>query len=221
MGERHLRAVRGDGDDPAARTAASSMDEASGSPRRRPREADALDLLLTRVGRGDQAAYEELFDAVAGSVHGLAVRIVRDRDMAQDVAQEVLVEVWHRAARYRSDAGSARSWILTIAHRRAVDRVRSEQAHADRLRTHGVQPESEPAEQENVIDTMQHEWEAARVRSGLAALTDRQRQALELAYYRGFTHREVAESLGVPLGTAKARIRDGLSRLRDMWEEER
>ncbi|WP_084127566.1 sigma-70 family RNA polymerase sigma factor [Demequina sp. NBRC 110054] len=219
MGERHLRAVRGDGDDPDARTAASAPDAASSG--RRPREADALDHLLTRVGRGDQVAFEELFDAVAGSVHGLAVRIVRDREMAQDVAQEVLVEVWHRAARYRSDAGSARSWILTIAHRRAVDRVRSEQAHADRLRAHGAQPERQPAEQDTVIDTMQHEWEAARVRSGLAALTERQREALELAYYRGFTHREVAQALDIPLGTAKARIRDGLTRLRDIWGEER
>ncbi|WNM23486.1 sigma-70 family RNA polymerase sigma factor [Demequina capsici] len=222
MGERHLRAVRGDGDVPAARAAEPSAAEPSATaPGRRPGRNDAWDDLLERVGLGDQGAYEQLYDMAAGSVLGLAVRVVRDRDMAEDVAQEVLVEVWHRAARFRRDAGSARSWILTIAHRRAVDRVRSEQAHADRLKAHGALPESERAEQDTVVESMHHEWEAARVRAGLSLLTVRQREALELAYYRGFTHREVAQALDVPLGTAKARIRDGLIRLRDAWEEER
>lgn len=219
MGERHLRAVRGDGDDPDARAAAAAP--GGDSPARGRRERDALDALLTRVGLGDEDAYDALYSAVAGSVLGLAVRIVRDREMAEDVAQEVLVDVWHRAARFRPEAGSARSWILTIAHRRAVDRVRSEQAHATRLRTHGAVPESLPEEQESVVDSMQREWESARVRAGLAHLTDRQREALDLAYYRGFTHREVAEALDIPLGTAKARIRDGLLRLRDLWEVDR
>ncbi len=218
-GERHLRAVHGDGDSPDARSGVPSSPSDGSAPR--PRARDALDELLARVGRGDQDAYDALYSAVAGSVLGLAVRIVRDREMAEDVAQEVLVDVWHRAARYRPEAGSARSWILTIAHRRAVDRVRSEQAHATRLRTHGSVPESTPEEQETVVDSMQREWESARVRSGLAQLTHRQREALHLAYYRGFTHREVAEALDVPLGTAKARIRDGLMRLRDLWEVDR
>ena len=177
--------------------------------------------LLVRVGRGDEAAFDELYTAIAGSVFGVALRVVRDRAIAEEVAQDVLVEVWRSAARYRPEAGSGRTWVLTMAHRRAIDRVRSEQAHTDRLRTHGAKATGSHDDPDTVVDIAHGEWEAQRVREGLALLTDRQREAIDLAFSKGFTHREVAASLGIPLGTAKARIRDGLIKLRDAWEEER
>ena len=206
--ERHLRAV------PDAR----SGDAIPGAG---PGTAPDLTALLERTARGDARAYEQLYLAVAGSVFGLALRIVRDRDMAEDIAQEALVEVWHRASRFDAGLGNARSWILTIAHRRAVDRVRSEQAHTTRMHTHGVRDGTEPGEQDSVVDTLYREWEATRVRAGMQALTARQREALELCYFKGFTHREAAQALDVPLGTAKARIRDGLIKLRDAMGAER
>ncbi|WP_228373568.1 sigma-70 family RNA polymerase sigma factor [Demequina soli] len=187
-------------------------------------DADGLDPLgsaLVRAGRGDQAAFEEVYDALAGTVHGLALRIVRDPQLAEDVAQEALVEAWRLAARFRPDRGSARAWVLTIAHRRAVDRVRSEQSHADRLLAHGARHTATVEEPETVVETMDAQWRAARVRRGLATLTPLQREALELTYFKGYTNRQLAESLGIPLGTAKARIRDAVIRLRDTWEATR
>jgi RNA polymerase sigma-70 factor (ECF subfamily) len=199
----------------------SAQRHLSAVPDATPGPAPDLTDLLERTARGDSGAYEQLYNLVAGSVFGLAVRIVRDRDMAEDVSQEALVEVWHRAARFDAQRGSARSWILTIAHRRAVDRVRSEQSHTTRMHTHGVQDETTEHEQDSVVDTLYREWEASRVRAGMATLTDRQREALELTYFKGFTHREAALALDVPLGTAKARIRDGLIKLRDAMGGER
>ncbi len=182
---------------------------------------DSLAALLVQSGRGSAPAFEQLYNQVAGSVFGIALRVVRDPQLAEDVAQEALVDVWRLAPRYRPDAGSARSWILTIAHRRAVDRVRSEQAHRARSQANSVTAAGQSAEPDDVVETMFAEWQAARVRKGFAALTELQREALELAFYKGYTHREVAESLNVPLGTAKARLRDGLIKLRDMWEVEK
>ncbi|MFW2513664.1 sigma-70 family RNA polymerase sigma factor [Demequina sp. SO4-13] len=201
--ERHLHAVPQPGAQPASQPAPD------------------VTTLLERTALGDAEAYEQLYDAVAGSAFGLALRIVRDRDMAEDIAQEALVEVWHRAARYDRAAGSARSWILTITHRRAVDRVRSEQAHTNRMRAHGVREEIDSAEQDSVVNVMYREWEAERVQTGMESLTARQREALELTYFKGYTQREAAQALGIPLGTAKARIRDGLIKLRDALGVER
>ncbi|WP_228374509.1 sigma-70 family RNA polymerase sigma factor [Demequina rhizosphaerae] len=210
-GERRLRAVPAD-----------HADATPDAPADARADADALADLLVRTGRGDQAAFERVYDALAGTVHGLALRIVRDPQLAEDVAQEALVEVWRAAARYRPEHGSARAWVLTITHRRAVDRVRSEQSHADRLMNHGPRHAVGAADQvekpEDVVDAMDAQWRAARVRKGLEALTPLQREALELTYYKGYTNRQLAESLGIPLGTAKARIRDAMIRLRDHWE---
>ncbi|WP_291380074.1 sigma-70 family RNA polymerase sigma factor [Demequina sp.] len=210
--QRHLRVV---GD--AAAPAASPTAPAEGALSR----SAVIGQLLVRVGRGDESAFDELYTATAASVFGVALRVVRDRAIAEEVAQDVLVEVWRRAARYRPEAGSGRTWILTMAHRRAIDRVRSEQAHTDRLRAHGSTITGSHDEPDTVVDMAHREWEVRRVREGLALLTERQREALDLAFAKGFTHREVAASLGIPLGTAKARIRDGLIKLRDAWEEER
>ncbi|WP_236683693.1 sigma-70 family RNA polymerase sigma factor [Demequina flava] len=206
--QRHLRAV------PSETSGATSKDAKPDSP-------EALASLLESTARGDEEAFQALYDLVAAAVFGLAVRIVRDREMARDVAQEALVEVWRQSSRFDRSAGTARSWILTIAHRRAVDRVRSEQAHTDRMLNHGVAAEVDHGEQDDVVDQMHGQWRAARVRAGMTALTERQREAIELTYFKGYTHREVAHALDVPLGTAKARIRDALIKLRDSWGVER
>lgn len=209
--QRHLRVVG------EAAQAAASAPSADGA-----RDRSALiGQLLVRVGRGDEAAFDELYNAVAGSVFGVALRVVRDHAIAEEVAQDVLVEVWRLASRYRPEVGNGRTWVLTMAHRRAIDRVRSEQAHTDRLRAHGAKTTGSHDEPDTVVDTAHREWEAQRVRAGLALLTARQREAIDLAFSKGFTHREVAASLDIPLGTAKARIRDGLIKLRDAWEGER
>lgn len=205
--ERALRIVR---DTPDVEASPPSPDE----------RAAALSRDLIACARGDERAFESLYDAIGGSVFGVALRIVRDRAIAEEVAQEALVEVWRIAARYLPDRGSARAWIFTIAHRRAVDRVRSEQAHTDRLLAHGQHLGSTHEEPDHVVDVAYGKWEAERVREGLEALTARQREALDLTYFKGYTNKELAEALGIPLGTAKARIRDGLIKLRDAWQEE-
>lgn len=173
---------------------------------------DATGLLLRRAGRGDQAAFGELYDALSPLVHGVVLKVVRDPAQAQEVAQEVFVELWRLAARFDGTKGSAQSWAATLAHRRAIDRVRSEQATRNRqdrdanlaVREHDVVA----AEVESSLDQ-------ARVRRALTQLSDVQREAVELAYFGGHTYREVAVLLEVAEGTVKSRIRDGLIRLRD------
>ena len=175
--------------------------------------------LMLAVGRGSVHAYERLYDAVADQVYALALRVLRDPTLAEDAAQEAFLEVWTMAPRYEPSRGSARGWILTIAHRRAVDRVRREESNAARNHAaHAATPTIAPHEDgpATVIDSLQGEWEAARVRRALASVSDLQREALALAYWKGMTHREVAAELGIPLGTAKARLRDGLLRMRDL-----
>jgi RNA polymerase sigma-70 factor, ECF subfamily len=176
-------------------------------------EEDSLESILGLVAGGDQAAFERLYDRVAGRVFGVARRVTRDPAQAEEVAQEVLVEVWRSAARFDPTRAAALTWILTIAHRRAVDRVRSAQAAADRdARAAGLGPA--PAFDE-VAEVVEARWEHEQVRRALTTLTDLQREAVTLAYYGGRTCREVAELLGVPVGSVKTRLRDGLIRLRD------
>ncbi|MFG2003661.1 ECF RNA polymerase sigma factor SigK [Spirillospora sp. NPDC048911] len=172
-----------------------------------------LNALLLDVARNDAAAFEELYDEVAGVVYGLIRRVVRDPAQSEEVAQEVLVEVWRTALRFDPARGGAMAWITTIAHRRAVDRVRSAQAAAEReeraAQSAAEIPHDEVAEQ--VVDRLERE----RVRRCLDGLSGIQREAVTLAYYGGHTYREVAELLKVPLGTVKTRMRDGLIRMRD------
>ncbi|MEO7068986.1 MAG: ECF RNA polymerase sigma factor SigK [Nostocoides sp.] len=174
---------------------------------------DRLATLLRACGRGDEAAFAELYDAVAHRVHGLTLRVVRDPAQAEEVTQEAMVEVWRQSARFRPELGSPMGWILTIAHRRSVDRVRSAEASSRRETVYHDQSVERP--HDSTAEAAHASLEARRVRTALGTLTDTQRGAVELAYFGGYTHTEVATLLDVPLGTAKTRIRDGLIRLRD------
>ena len=178
--------------------------------------SDPLVELLQLAGRGDQAAFGELYDSLAGLVHGVVLKVVRDPSQTEEVVQEVFVEIWRIAPRYDPDRGTVVGWAATIAHRRAVDRVRSEQsnrARNEREQSKVVVEHDSVSEQ--VVDHDHTEFERRRVRKALDKLTDMQRQAVELAYFGGHTYREVAVLLDTPEGTIKTRIRDGLIRLRD------
>jgi RNA polymerase sigma-70 factor (ECF subfamily) len=183
------------------------------SGQRETRRNSRLDALLEQVAAGDATAFEELYDEVAGPVYGLAVRVLRDPSQAEEVAQEVLVEIWRKAGGYDPARGGAMGWIMTLAHRRAVDRVRSEQAAAERddRAARGEPPVAPDGVAELVLDRLDRQ----RVRDCLDHLTVPQRQSITLAYYDGHTYREVAERIGIPLSTVKARMRDGMIRLRD------
>ena len=174
---------------------------------------DPLDELLQRVARGDQQAFEVFYGQVAGPVYGMVRRAVRDPAQSEEVTQEVLVEVWRTASRFDPERGSAMSWVLAMAHRRAVDRVRSAQSAADRDDRAGRAAQQRAYDE--VAEQVEIRLEQEQVRRGLATLTGLQREAVTLAYYGGYTYREVAELLDVPLGTVKTRLRDGLIRLRD------
>ena len=175
-----------------------------------PRSAESL---LSDVGRGDDSAFAVLYDTLGRGVFGTCLGVLRDPDHAAEVAQEVWVEVWRTAARFDAGRGSARTWTLTLAHRRAVDRVRAVQAQRDRDQR--VLDESTEREFDVVADEVESALEQVRVRDCLGTLTSTQKQAVVLAYYGGRTYREVADELAAPLPTVKTRIRDGLLRLRD------
>ncbi|MFI8905201.1 sigma-70 family RNA polymerase sigma factor [Streptomyces albidoflavus] len=172
-----------------------------------------LEALMGQVAVGDRDAFTTVYDAVAGPVLGLVRRVLRDPAQSEEVAQEVLVEVWRTAARYRPAKGTVMTWVMTLAHRRAVDRVRSAQAAADREERAALLDRT-PAFDE-VAEQVETRLEREQVRRCLRTLTELQRESVSLAYYRGLAYREVAELLTVPLGTVKTRLRDGLIRLRD------
>ncbi|MGW6535492.1 ECF RNA polymerase sigma factor SigK [Streptomyces sp. NPDC055051] len=181
----------------------------------RPADAEGHDLtdVMSQVARGDKQAFSALYDALAPLVFGIVIKVVRDRAQSEEVAQEVMIDLWRQAARYRSDAGSVRTWAATIAHRRAVDRVRSAQAAADR--EHAQAAREHATAYDDVTEQVETRLESEQVRRCLRGLTELQRQAVTLAYYQGLTYREVAEALRTPLPTIKTRMRDGLIRLRD------
>jgi len=180
---------------------------------RSPSSPADLGELLRSCGRGDQTAFARLYDATSSRVYGLAVRVVRDPAQAEEVAQEAFLEIWRTSGRFDSAKGSPLGWMLTIAHRKAVDRVRSAEASTRRDTTYHQQ--NQPVEHDSTAEAAAASLEARRVRGALTSLTRVQREALELAYFGGYTHTEVATMLDLPVGTAKTRIRDGLIRLRD------
>jgi RNA polymerase sigma-70 factor (ECF subfamily) len=185
----------------------------SGAPAGAGAEPSVLAGLLQRSARGDRAAFAELYDATSARAHGLAVRVVRDPAQAEEVTQEAYLDVWRTASRYDRDLGSALSWLLTIVHRKAVDRVRS--AEASGRRDTSYTQREQTVDHDSTAESATASLEASRVRAALDHLTLKQRQAIELAFLAGYTHTEVATMLDLPVGTAKTRIRDGLIRLRD------
>lgn len=169
--------------------------------------------LLARSARGDEQSFAQLYDATAARVFGLVLRVVRDPAQAEEVSQEVFLELWRTAARFDPSRGSAISWMMTVAHRRAVDRVRAAEASTRREASYSMA--NQVVAHDETAESATESLEAARVRGALSTLTATQRQAVELAFLSGYTHTEVAGLLDVPVGTAKTRIRDGLIRLRD------
>ncbi len=194
-------------------------DPADGARRIRPGQrpdAESLEATLAKVARGDQAAFKAVYDQAAPAVLGIARRVLRDPAQSEEVMQEVLLEVWRTAARFDASAGSATAWITTVAHRRAVDRVRSEQRAAERE----LRAATASIAYDEVSETVEITLDRERVRRCLTGLTELQRESVTLAYYGGYSYREVAQLLGVAVGTVKTRMRDGLIRLRDCLEVE-
>lgn len=174
--------------------------------------------LLARVAQGDQEAFASFYDATSRTVFGIVLSVLRDRAQSEEVTQEVYVDAWKSAPRFDRRQGSASAWLNTIAHRKAVDRVRSAERSTQRDQRHFEQTLAVEA-QPDVSDLVVARDEGQRVRAAMSQLPEPQRTVLGLAYFEGRSHREVAEILGIPLGTAKTRIRDGMKRLRAQLEE--
>lgn len=172
-----------------------------------------LSALLKQASLGDEPAFARLYDEVSSRLYGLVLRVVRDPAQSEEVSQEAFLEIWRTASRFDPGRGSALSWMMTIAHRKAVDRVRS--AEAASRRDHGYHETNQDVDYDTTAEAAHATLDAERVRRALTTLTPAQRGALELAFFGGYTHTEVATMLDLPVGTAKTRIRDGLIRLRD------
>ena len=199
----HIRAVPDGTPSPGVPSGAGPSETSAGQ----------LAELLQRSSRGDEAAFAALYDATSSRAYGLALRVVRNPAHAEEVAQEAYLDAWRSSSRFDPARGSALGWLLTIVHRKAVDRVRSAEAASQRDATY--HRETQPVEHDETAESAHASLEAQRVRGAVSTLTDVQREAVELAFFGGYTHTEVATLLDVPVGTAKTRIRDGLIRLRD------
>lgn len=208
---RRLRAVETDS------TSDSSADVHHDSSNARPvgstARTDAATTALLAAGRGDELAFQTFYNETSALVFGTVLKVVRDPAMAEEVAQEVFVELWRLAPRFDATKAAAGTWAVTVAHRRAIDRVRSEQARRDREARDVLS--DRPAEFDSVSEQVGDDLDRERARKALDVLTEHQREAITLAYYGGHTYCEVAVLLGIPEGTAKTRLRDGLIRLRD------
>jgi len=171
--------------------------------------------LVALVARGEEDALAELYDRLSGVAYGLALRVLRDRALAEDAVQDAFLSVWRSAARFVPERARARTWILTLVHRRAVDLVRRE----DVRRAETLDEVEQPAD-ESVEETAWLRFERQRVQGALKALPDQQRELIELAYYGGFTQSQLADRLGVPIGTVKSRMFTGLARLGELLRED-
>lgn len=169
--------------------------------------------LLQRVATGDREAFAQLYDRTAPRVFGLVERLLRDHAQSEEVTQEIFLEIWQTATRYDTGRGGAIAWMLTMTHRRAVDRVRASQASRDRDTRIGIR--DFPTDFDSVSESVEVRIESERVKEAMMRLTELQRQAVQLAYFGGYSHSEVADMLSVPIGTVKTRLRDGMIRLRD------
>ncbi len=195
----------------------SDADTPSGAPARASTSSQSLNAELSQLfqlcSRGDEGAFARIYDATSSRAYGLALRVVRNPAHAEEIVQEAYLDAWRNSSRFDPARGSAMGWLLTIVHRKAVDRVRSAEAATQRDVTY--ERETRPFDHDQTAETAQSSLEAQRVRGAVATLTVVQREAVELAFFGGYTHTEVANLLDVPVGTAKTRIRDGLIRLRD------
>jgi RNA polymerase sigma-70 factor, ECF subfamily len=178
-----------------------------------PQVSSDLDALLRRIAGGDTAAFAQFYDSTRARVFGMVSRVLRDPGYSEETTQDVYVAVWRSAVGFDPSAGSALSWVLTLAHRRAVDRVRSEEAAGRREARYGAANIEPPAD--TVADAAIERDEQRRVTDCLDGLTDVQRECIELAYYNGLTYSQVSERLSTSLGTIKSRMRDGLRTLRE------
>ncbi|MEV6557868.1 sigma-70 family RNA polymerase sigma factor [Nocardia sp. NPDC051756] len=180
-------------------------------------QANTAELLLRRIAHGDEQAFAALYDLVAGPVLGIVAAVLRDHVQSEEVAQEVLLEIWGKAAQFDEHGRSALAWVLAIAHRRAVERVRLQHANVESDNRAGQLASRSGVDEvvETTLDTLDHE----AVQQALDALTDLERRSLVLAYYGGHTYREVSEALDEPVGTIKTQMRDGLLRLRESMGE--
>ena len=187
----------------------------SGRPARRELAHLSDEALLALIGRGDDAALAELYRRLGRIAYGLAFRILRDETLAQDAVQEAFLGVWRTADHFTAARAKASTWVLTLVHRRAVDLVRRE----ERRRTEPIETAAEPTA-EDAADEVEQLAAREAVREALRTLPAEQREAIELAYYGGYTQSELAERLGQPLGTIKSRMFAGLSRLRDLLADD-
>jgi RNA polymerase sigma-70 factor (ECF subfamily) len=168
--------------------------------------------LLRAAAGGDERAFERLYDRLAAPVTGMVRAVLRDQAQSEEVVQEVFVQLWRTAPKYRQERGGVHAWAMTVAHHRAVDRVRAAQAHANRERVAQVRNYS-GGPYDDVVEQVLDNCERGQVRECLRALTHLERESIVLAYYQALTYREVAEALGVATGTVKCRMRAGLRRL--------
>lgn len=190
--------------------------EDSAQPPSSEADVDALATLLRGIAAGDQASFRRFYDLTSRRVYGMARRVLIDPELSEDTTQEVYLQVWQSAAKFDPSAGSPFAWLMTIAHRRAVDKVRSSQSSTDREARYGAA--SQVVEHDDVVDTVNGRLEAEAVVKCLGTLTETQQESVRLAYYGGLTYREVAEKLNVAVPTIKSRIRDGLIRLKNCLE---
>lgn len=175
----------------------------------------AIDELLERIARGDRHAFAQLYRLTAPRLFGLVKRVLRDSAQSEEVGQEVFLEIWQTASRFQRGKGRGLTWIFTMAHRRAIDRVRASQSSRDRDLRIGIRDRE--TEHDSVAEKVDLIFEGMRMREAMTHLSPVQRQAIELTYFGGYTQSELASALGIPISTAKTRMRDGLLKLRQVF----